>query len=276
MGTVTGAFLLLALLTPPSTAVVIYVTPTPPVPCPDQPCYNLSYYAKEAAKYLKSNTTMLFLPGEHTFKVQINITNVENFSMISENGTSTVFCKQSDCNGFHFENVQQLYISSLIFISDGHSINATQVHNFVLENCTLANNGDLALIAHKSALFLEGNTFVNNSVQDKVPTLPYPGGAVSVFSSNISLQGQNYFFNNTCSGGHCGGSAIYATGSLIMVEGNIGIVNNSVVNTLDEGDPSVPSGGGGVLFVHSDVYIAGHMTFINNSVNTTYVKRQHV
>lgn len=269
MGTVTGAFLLLALLTPPSTGVVIYVTPTPPVPCPGQPCYNLSYYAKEAAKYLKSNTTMLFLPGEHNFKVQINITNVENFSMISENGTSMVICQQSDCNGFHFENVQHLYISSLIFFSDGHSITAIQVYNFVLENCTLANNGDIALIAHESALFLEGNTFVNNSVQDKVPTLPYPGGAVSIFSSNMSLQGLNYFFNNTCFGGHCGGSAIYATDSLIIVEGNVSIVNNSVVNTLDAGDPS---GGGGVLFVGSGVYIAGHMTFINNSVNTTYIK----
>ena len=95
----------LLLLVPLSTSASnIYVTPTLQTKCPGNPCQTLSQYANESAKYLVSSTAMIFLPGTHTLNVQIHVTNVSNFSMMSEREKETlIVCSGSECGGFFFQ-----------------------------------------------------------------------------------------------------------------------------------------------------------------------------
>lgn len=253
-----------------STSSVVYVTPTPPIPCHGNPCYNLSYYAKEAEKYLTSNTTMVFLPGEHILEETISIHDVHNFSMVAEDeGSCVIVCSGPDCDGFYFVSVELLQINGLKFVSDNNSVSVQLVKACILTNCTFADSSDTALLAVNSSLWLDGNMFVNNSGRSQIPNQISPGGGVAVVISNITLQGRNNFTNNTCLDDYCGGSAIYAVKSTIIVEGNVSVVNNTVMNNIDTG---VPSGGAGFLFFDSTVEISGHVELLDNSVSNKFTK----
>ena len=255
----------------PSVANNIYVTPTPQTVCPDNPCHTLSQYANESAKYLVSNTTMIFLPGEHVLKLQVNITNVDNFSMSGEKGKETlVTCSGSKCGGFYFENVSYLSIFSLSFSSVSKSISGQNVHDFLLTNCTFAHNEDTALFLGFSSIVFDGNTFVNNSAYDHTQNTFWPGSGIAVFYSNITLQGQNIFLNNTCVHSVCGGSAIFAVKSTVYLGGNSSFVNNAVENRLRAQDNAC---GGGTLFtIDTNIFVTGSVIFANNSVSNTHLE----
>ena len=79
-------------------------------------CTTLSEYAQEANLYFTSNTTMVFLPGDHTLDTNITVANVARLTMCREsfqgNGASIV------CNvlvGFSFTSMVELKIYSLAF-----------------------------------------------------------------------------------------------------------------------------------------------------------------
>ena len=90
--------LILLLVLQPSTASTLYVTPSPLTACPSTPCHLLSQYIENATEYFLSNTTMIFLLGEHTFNVMANITSVMDFSMVGGSAnTTTIFCSGLRC-----------------------------------------------------------------------------------------------------------------------------------------------------------------------------------
>ena len=70
--------LLLMLLTSCTAQSTYYVTPTPDTPCPGEPCHTLSeYIAGQYFNNLPVNTTMEFLPGNHTLEQTISVTNLK-------------------------------------------------------------------------------------------------------------------------------------------------------------------------------------------------------
>jgi len=148
----TGVFFLVFLLLPlPSTPSTLYVKPTNNTPCSPQPCLTLSEYIGNATRYFISNTTMIFLPGEHVFDAQANVADVNGFSMLAESeGTSKIICSGSKCGGFYFENILNLYVTNLSFVSDSQSITMAHVLDFRLVSCTFANSSNTALIANGS------------------------------------------------------------------------------------------------------------------------------
>ena len=201
----TGVVLLvLLLLLLPSTLTTLYVTPSTHTPCPDpgHPCFTLSEYIENATEYFTSNTTMVFLPGDHIFDVQANVTRITGFSMLQESeGASRIICRGSGCGGFYFEKVLQLDITNLTFISDSQSITVAHVFDFRLVNCTFANSSNTAVVANDSVLLLEGNVFTNNS-GGGVDWMTYKtGGGISVVFSNITLRGHN--ITCACLTQHC-------------------------------------------------------------------------
>ena len=85
--------------------------------CPhNNHCATLSEYAQEAELYFTSNTTMVFLPGDHVLDRNITVANVSSLTMHGESSSGnipTVVCTGS----FHliFINMVDLKIDSLGF-----------------------------------------------------------------------------------------------------------------------------------------------------------------
>ena len=266
----TGALLLALFLlpVPQSTATTLYVTPSPHTACPSTPCHLLSQYIENATEYFLSNTTMIFLPGKHTFNVMANVTSVTGFSLVggSEN-TSTIVCSGLRCGGFYFDNVTGLNVTQLSFVSDSHSITTKDVHDFHLVNCTFANSSNTALIANNSNLLIEGNTFINNTGGNVQQMTFIPGGGIAVVTSSVTLQGQNNFVSLACTADICGGGAMYAENSTVDLAGNTTFINNTATSTTNS---SLIGGGGGLLLLNTAVSITGYVDMTNNSVSSTY------
>ena len=81
---------------------------------------SIDNFSQEADKYSKSNTTVTFFGGHHNLTHTWKWNNVENV-ILRANGRSEVIinCSPHDSNGFVFENVSMLSISSLHMIGCG-------------------------------------------------------------------------------------------------------------------------------------------------------------
>ena len=68
---------------------VLYVQPVNGASCPGLPCHKLSYYVgdpKLQSQYLRSNTTLHFIPGVHIFnnEILVDIRSIEKFSLVGQ------------------------------------------------------------------------------------------------------------------------------------------------------------------------------------------------
>ena len=218
--------LLLVLCSLPScsTENTYYVTPTPDTPCPGEPCHTLSQYAEQDFNF-SSNTTLVFLPGDHTLNHTISfgltdwrgmtpqyyypyhsLTLLGNPASLPE-VTSRIVCTGSA--GLAFSGITELHITALAFISCGHgpAVNIQSVVNSSVRNCTFQNNGYVnwqwqdgghsseergVILMKNSTLTLTGCTIQNNS--------GYHGGALFARNSILTLT-ENIFQNNTAERG---------------------------------------------------------------------------
>ena len=121
------AALLINILSYCSAENVYCVTPTPAScsSCPHNStqCITLSEYAQEAKLYFTSNTTMLFLAGDHVLDKNITVVNVARMTMRRESSSNiipTVVCNGSV--GFNFTNTADFNIYSLAFTSHNRSL----------------------------------------------------------------------------------------------------------------------------------------------------------
>ena len=97
-----------------------HIKPTHDTPCPAEPCLTFSAYAQD--DFLTSNTTLIFLPGNHSLDRDIAVTNVARFAMLGDstslpNVTSRIVCKGPEVLTFH--NISILHIQLLQIYSCG-------------------------------------------------------------------------------------------------------------------------------------------------------------
>ena len=81
-------------------------------------CASLSEYAQEAELYFTSNTTMVFLPGDHPLNMSITVSNVTRLTMRGESSSgyrATVVCSGSV--GLSFTSMVEFKMYSLDFTS---------------------------------------------------------------------------------------------------------------------------------------------------------------
>ena len=125
--------LLLSTLSCCSAQKVYCVTPTQPTDtscsrCPPHyvRCATLSEYAQETKSYFTSNTTMVFLPGDHTLDMNITVANISRLTMCGE--SSSGYVTTNVCNesvGLSFLSVVDFKIHSLTFTSCGRGVEYT-------------------------------------------------------------------------------------------------------------------------------------------------------
>ena len=194
------AALLLSTLSCCSAENVYCVTPTQPTDtscslCPQNStqCATLSEYAQQAKSYFTSNTTMVFLPGDHTLDVNITVANISRLTMYGESSSATVVCSGSV--GLSFMTMVDFKTHSLTFTSCGRSFNKyglrfdkytlllDSIKYAELVNCTFHENLGTALAVHHTSITVaENNKFTHNHCDKRsIPNSCVGGVALLLF-----------------------------------------------------------------------------------------------
>ena len=251
-----------------------YVKPTPSTPCQEDPCNTLSQYVSETEQYLTSNTTVVFLPGEHVLQYNVTVSNVGRLAFIVNSGSSPTNVSRIICTDatLTFANISTLEITGLDFHSCTIELDTSSAlfKNNSFENSTSKYGG--AIYAHRSTVTFDGETrfdsnraevagggifaeesnltfhgnttFINNEAIEQ-------GGGLLVNYCNISFSGVSQFISN--SAGYGGGVYVKA-GSIVKFSDNSGLIANSAEND-----------GGGVYIEGSTARFGDSSRFLNNS-----------
>ena len=230
-------------------------------------CATLSEYAQEAELYFTSNTTMVFLLGDHTLDTNITVANVTRLTMHGESSSgnrATVVCSGSV--GLSFTSIVDFKINFLTFASCSRKYNGTlsDFHLTVvygaillqssqcveLVNCSFSDNDGTALVVINADITLSGNTFTQNRASRS------PGGAIIAYNHTVlNFSGINNFINNSA---RHGGGAIYTSHNTVLsFNGTSNFINNS------GGEGSA----GGAIYILINATIrtcSGTDNFINN------------
>ena len=205
-------------------------------------CATLSEYAQEAEMYFTSNTTMVFLPGDHTLDTNITVANVSRLTMcgdFSSGNIATVV--RNGSVGFSFTNMVDFNIDFLAFTSYTGSwsygsllasnstlffLQSTQYAKLV--NCSFHDNFGTALTVHNTSITLTGNNeFVHN--QCGCESFSYNcklGCGITALNSNLTCTGNTTFHENNASYYGSAG-AIWASASSLDFDGTNNFINNS-------------------------------------------------
>ena len=299
--------LFLMLLTPCSAQSIYYVTPTPDTPCPGEPCHTLSeYVAGQFFNNLQVNTTMEFLPGNHTLEQYISLTNLAWLTLRGDSSSLPEITSRIECTwpaGFVFTNISELYISALAYTSCGHhngaAVHIMSVQHSNISYCSFHNSVNANSLEHKggglhiqnSYAILTGNEFQHNTAEvGGALTLEYStlnltrntfqnnsanyGGAVCVLNSTLNLT-ENSFH---CNSADYGGAVYVQYGTLSLTEntyqnnsanyGGAVCVLNSTLNLTENTFQNNPANYGGAVYVQYGTLNLTENTYQNNSANS--------
>ena len=249
--------LFLVLLTSCSAQSTYYVTPTPDTPCPGEPCHTLSeYVAGQHFNNLPVNTTMEFLPGNHTLEQTISVTNLTWVTLHGDSSSLPEVISRIECNwpaGLVFTNISELYISALVYTSCGHH-NSAAIHIMSIKHsnisyCSFHNSVNANSLKHKggslqiqnSYVILTGNEFQHNTAK--------VGGALTLEYSTLNLTRNTFHCNSADYGG-----AVYVLNSALNLTENTFQNNSADFN-------------GGAVYVQTGALNLTENTFQNNSAN---------
>ena len=245
-------------------------------------CATLSEYAQEAEWYFTSNTTVLFLQGNHTLDTNITVANVTNLTMrgkSSSGNRATVVC--SGLVGLNFTSMMDFKAHSLTFTSCSRryifklSPNLQVIVHLVLYlqstqytelvNCSFHDNNATALAVNNTDITLAGNTEFkhNRACGDFVP-----GGAIIALGSNLTFTGSTTLLDNSAISREC---VLVNSDSFIVGGGAIVTLNNTVISFSGTsnfiGNLAGDGGGGGAIYAgyNNVLSFSGTSNFINNS-----------
>ena len=207
-------------------------------------CATLSEYAQEAETYLTSNTTMVFLPGDHVLDRNITIANVTRLTMHGESSSdSRATVVRYGIVGFRFINIVDFSILSLAFTSYNRSwsygshsasnsalfLHSTQ--NAKLVKCFFHDNLGTALTVNNTSITLVQNKFIHNQCACRsFGDMLELGCGVTTFNSNLTFTGNTSFHNSTQKAFYtyvnCAG-AIWASASSLHFTGTNNFIGNS-------------------------------------------------
>ena len=212
---------------------LLYITPSPSVTCPGKPCLTLYQFAASVSR-VNSSTTLVFLPGIHRLNLEVSVSGISNFSMLSKSTLEgfqvNISCYQSA--SFKFDNMDNLLIRGLKFIGCGDN-KALSVKLFNIENSIFQgqNYSGTALEVNETNVEIRNSLFTSNivgrcfciiTVADKTGDTCFEfrvGGAIFSTHSNVTIMESNFVGNSAEMGG-----AIY-----IRDFSNVTIINSTFV-----------------------------------------------
>ena len=228
-------------------------------------CATLSKYAQEEELYFISNTTMVFLPGNHILDTNITVVNIDGLTLRGESASSnnaTIICNQSV--GLSFTSMTNFKMYALAFsfctrsdstLYSSFALLLVSIKYAKLVDCSFHDNFGTALGAVDTNITMAGHSeFIHNHCEKLCTT---GGGGIAVFSSNtptvLNFNGTSNFLDN--SAGTSGG-AIFASNTVLNLNGTSNFINNSA------------GVAGGAIAISGNtvtVNFIGTSNFINNS-----------
>ena len=271
------AALLLSTLSCCSAENVYCVTPTVPAntscsSCPHNAthCATLSEYAQETELYFTSNTTMIFLPGDHTLNMNITAASIIRLTMCGESSSgyvARVVCSGSV--GLSFSSMVDFKIHSLTFASCGRSFGNPKfkatlllksIESAELVNCSFHDNVGTALIVYDTNITLaENSEFTHNHCNHEgfIPNSAcIGGGGITAVDSNLTFTGNTTFIGNDGSAS----TGINVTNYSLSSAGSVHFINHT--NTGDTQHHA-----GAILALTSSLSFTGTSNFINNAAH---------
>ena len=275
------AALLINILSYCSAEKVYCVTPTATScsSCPHNSthCATLSEYAQEAETYFTSNTTMVFLPGDHVLDTDITVANISRLTMSGESFSGNIATVvRNGSVGFNFTIMVNFNILSLAFTSYNRSwsdgsqpasnsksallLKSTQ--NAKLVNCSFHDNLGTALTVHNTSITVAGKSeFIHNQCACQLLTsdalMREFGCGVTALNSNLTFTGNTSFLGNIQTfpySEYCAG-AIWASTSSLHFNGT----NNFIANSGEYG--------GAIYVTNTSLSFTSTSTFSHNSAN---------
>ena len=245
-------------------------------------CTTLSEYAQEAELYFTSNTTMVFLPGDHSLDANITVDNVAKLTLHGESSSeniATVVCNGSV--GLSFTSMVDFNVHSLAFTSCSRDFGDPLASKYTLlldmielaelVNCSFHDNHGTALVVMYTTLILAGNTtFTRNHCEDDYCV---GGGGIAANNSSLTFIGDTMFIENNATFGN---NATHGAAGIDMIDcsltstGNIHFMNN--MNTgYFIGYFNLYGPPGAIWASASSLHFTGSNNFISNSADNGIV-----
>ena len=268
-----------------------YITPSLSVDCPGDPCLTLAQLAANSASYLgnETNTSLSFLPGNHSLDGELSFSHADNFSMTKvTEGNGTVFVECGSRSGrLNISETTFVTIKGMHFI--GCSDNRiSQVEWFVIEDTIfqgVEGRGTALVLNEVTAAFVERSSFLSNThgstflLADNITSNPFDsssqdilnhaldpnsslaaGGALYTVFSNVSIVNSKFTDNMAEIGG-----AIFAHKSSLHVVGSTYSNNRAGPVDITKVDTDSTSQRGGVMFISDSSFRITNSTFTNNT-----------
>ena len=272
---------------------VHYITPSLDGPCPqNSSCLTLSQFAANSS-YIEMDTSLLFLPGNHTLDRELLLAQVNNFSMTKDGvGNETIFVECSTRSGrFHISETASVSINGLHFIGCG-SNNVSQVNWLTITSSTFqgVQEGNTVLVLNEvSVATIVRCSFLSNSLHLKINVstingvnefLDYvyfqrstPSGMLYMAFSNVSIISSKFMHNRADMGGAlvAHNSSLYLArstysnntanfgGVMVTFGSTVDMDNNTFINNVAQI--------GGAMVTYNDTFTISSTTFNNNSAD---------
>lgn len=157
--------------------------------CLESFCLTLSDYAATSKNSShKANTTLIFLPGNHSLGSTLTVKYGNNFSMIVLNHSRVIISCEWDTK-FQFFLSSNVYISGLVITRCENSHQIRGVNKFMLINCIISYHESTAMYFSYSNVNITNTSFISNwgGTTEKISNvLTYSyveAGAAAIFSA---------------------------------------------------------------------------------------------
>ena len=248
------------------TPTILYVTPSPSIPCPGMPCYTLSQYSQDQGTKFRSDTELHFLSGVHRLNSQIPIeggTNITELAFVGERqrqseivtstsgGLKLIGMRSIRIESLKFSGINVLTVknSSSLMMNDlqitamnGSAFTFDSIDHITGTNVEIGNSSDTYLIGD---IRLSNGIFSNMTVKNN------SGNSIMIIEESfVQFMGISTFINNRA----IKGSTLMITASTVIFNGSIFFQSNKCKNK-----------GGAMNIVNSNVTLFGETELSGNS-----------
>ena len=238
-----------------------YVWSNTSAACPTESCLTFNEYVNDTETYFTSNTSFIFLEGEHYLDSALVVDGKSGITMrVSTNAGVTITLSPNAV--IRFQDSQAFVMSSLKIHNPGSdqyesALELVDSQNMQLVSITFEKILEVvqpsrAVLVHKSTARLSDCSFLNGSlgIEDTFAA-NISGGAILIKYSTVEFLGRADFVGNLAATG----GAIAAADSALSFSGNVSFARNTAEC-------------GGALYIQSsDVQLLANIAFESNSAS---------